>query len=460
MTTNENYVRKFANTELERENRYLARKKMNTSNFFAELKRRHVYRVAIAYTVVAWLLIQVATQVFPFFEIPNWVVRLVVLVVVLGFPIALIIAWAFEMTPQGMKRAEDIAPNEYIPHWSARRFAALIVTIAMLATGLMMFPLVRKSTSRAQITAPLTHSQKSIAVLPLLNENGDPDDEYFSDGLSEELIAALAQLKGLKVIGRSSSFLFKDKKEDSKTIGEKLGVGTLLEGTVRKQGDHVRIVAELVNATDGSELWSRTFDREVKDIFAVQAEIAEAVATSLELTVLGAEKRSMKSAATKSVEAHNAYLQGHFYFERRNLEDYRKAVGFFDQAIRFDPDYALAYAERSGALTWIGDLSSEKQKKAWAAAGSDAERAIAIDPGLAEAHAALGWVRFFVEWKFAEGLAELRRAQQLSPWNPTASDLMARVVVYLGQFQEAEKLARQAIELDPLDYQARTSLVR
>jgi len=152
-------VRKFANTELERENRYLARKKMNPSNIFAELKRRHVYRVAIAYTVVAWLLIQVATQVFPFFEIPNWVVRLVVLVVVLGFPIALIIAWAFEMTPQGMKRAEDIAPNEYIPHWSARRFADLIVTIAMLATGLMMFPLVRsKSTFRAQITAPLTHS--------------------------------------------------------------------------------------------------------------------------------------------------------------------------------------------------------------------------------------------------------------------------------------------------------------
>jgi serine/threonine-protein kinase len=160
------------------------------------------------------------------------------------------------------------------------------------------------------------------------------------------------------------------------------------------------------------------------------------------------------------VEAHNAYLQGHFYFERRNLEDYRKSVGFFDQATRLDPDYALAYAERSEAWTWIGDLSNEKQKEAWAAAGSDAEKAVAIDSHLAEAHAALGWVRFFIEWKFAEGLAELGRAQELSPWNPTANDLMARVVVYLGQFQEAEKLARQAIELDPLGYQARTSLAR
>ena len=151
---------------------------MNLQNFFDELKRRHVYRVAIAYGVVAWLLIQVATQVFPFFEIPNWVVELVVLVIVLGFPIALIIAWAFEMTPEGMKRAEEIAPNEYIPHWSARRFAALIVAIAMLATGLMMFPLVRsKSTSPAQITAASTRSQKSIAVLPLLKDSGEPSDE-------------------------------------------------------------------------------------------------------------------------------------------------------------------------------------------------------------------------------------------------------------------------------------------
>jgi serine/threonine-protein kinase len=461
VTTNESYVRKFANTEPERKNRYLARKKMNLRNFFGELKRRHVYRVAIAYGVVAWLLLQVATQVFPFFEIPNWVVRLVVLVMVLGFPIALIIAWAFEMTPQGMKRAEDIAPNEYIPHWSARRFAALIVTIAMLATGLMMFPLVRsKSTSPVQITAAATRSQKSIAVLPLLNESGDRGDEYFSDGLSEELIAALAQIKELKVIGRSSSFRFKDKKDDSKTIGKKLGVTTLLEGTVRKQGDQVRIVAELVNVADGSELWSRTFERELKDIFAVQAEIAQAVATSLELTVLGGEEGSAKNASTKNMEAHNAYLQGHFYFERRNLEDYRKSVGFFDQATRLDPDYALAYAERSEAWAWIGDLSSEKKKEAWAAAGSDAEKAVAIDSHLAEAHAALGWVRFFIEWKFAEGLAELRHAQQLSPWNPTANDLMARVVVYLGQFQEAERLARQAIELDPLGYQARTSLAR
>ena len=434
---------------------------MNPGNFFAELKRRHVYRVAIAYAVVAWLFIQIATQVFPFFEVPNWIVRLVVLVTLLGLPIALVIAWAFEMTPEGLKRADEVEPNECVPRWSTRRFVALIISVAIVATGV---PLVRLSRNKPTFlsldTAASAVPQKSIAVLPLLNEGGNPGDVYFSDGLSEELISALAQIKGLKVIGRSSSFRFKDQKEDSKSIGEKLGVSTLLEGTVRKNGDRVRIVAELINTADGSEIWSRTFDRELKDIFAVQAEIAEAVATSLKLTLLGTEDGSAQKASTKSMEAHNAYLQGHFYFQRRNLEDYRKAVGFFDQAIRLDTDYALAYAERSEAWAWIGDLSSEKKKEAWKAAGSDAEKATAVDPNLAEAHAALGWVRFFIEWKFAEGLAELRRAQQLSPWNPTANDLLARVVVYFGQFEQAEKVARQSIELDPLAYQARISLAR
>jgi serine/threonine protein kinase len=229
---------------------------------------------------------------------------------------------------------------------------------------------------------------KSIAVLPLLNKSDDPNDEYFSDGLSEELIAALVQIRELKVIGRSSSFRFKDRKEDSKTIGEKLGVSTLLEGTVRKEGDRVHIVADMVNAADGIELWTRTFDRDLKDIHAVQEEIARAVAESLKVTLLGSDLA--QKSAPKNVEAHNAYLLGHFHFQRRNLEDYRKAVTYFDEAIRLNPDYALAYAERSEAWFFIGDVSSEEKKEAWAAAGSDAERAVAIDPGLAEAQCGVG----------------------------------------------------------------------
>jgi TolB-like protein len=443
-----------------RDRRYLSWKGMKSRNFFAELKRRHVYRVAIAYGVVAWLVIQIATQVLPVFEIPAWAVRLVVLLLIIGFPVALALAWAFDLTPEGIKRTGDL-PNDYALRWSARKFVAVVVTLAMLAVGLLTFQLVHtKSAPLQKVADTSAAAEKSIAVLPLLNESSNSNDDYFSDGLSEELIAALAQVKGLKVIGRSSSFRFKDHQEDSKSIGEKLGVSTLLEGTVRKNGDRVRIVAELVNAADGSELWSGTFNRELKDIFAVQAEIAEAVAASLKLTLLGTEDDPVKNVATKSVDAHNAYLQGHFYFQRRDFEGYLKAVSFFDQAIRFDPGYALAYAERSEAWTWIGDLSSEKQKDAWSKAASDGEKAVAIEPKLAEAHAALGWARFFAEWRFDEGLAELRRAQQLAPWNPSTNDLLAPVVVYLGQLEEADKLAREAIEHDPLAYQARQSLAR
>ena len=432
------------------------------NNFFAELKRRNVYKVAVAYAVVGWLLVQVTTQVFPIFEIPNWALRLIVLAIIIGFPIALVMAWAFELTPEGIKRTEDVDLAQV--RTKAHAWIYIVVVGAVVSISLFFigrYTVGNKTTPRLSETAiGSSIPQKSIAVLPLLNESGDPRDEYFSDGLSEELIAALGQIRDLKVIGRSSSFRFKDRKEEPKTIGEKLGVSTLLEGTVRKQGDKVRIVAELINAADGTELWSRIFDRELKDIFAVQAEIAKAVAASLELTLLGIKDAVATNASTKSVEAHNAYLQGHFYFARRNVEDYRKAITFFDQATRLDPDYALAYAERSEAWTFIGDLDTEQKKDAWAAAKRDAEKAVAVGPNLAEAHAALGWVRFFVEWKFAEGLAELRRAKELAPANPTANDLLARVLVYLGQIQEAEKLARQAIELDPLAYLARGNLAR
>jgi TolB-like protein len=430
---------------------------MKSSNFFAELKRRNVYKVAVAYAVVAWLLMQIASQIFPFFEIPNWAVRLVVLLLIIGFPIALIIAWAFEATPEGIKRTEAADAAGQRSRGGAWIYIVLIG--AVLSVGLFFvgrYTAGRATPQQGEATAAIP--QKSIAVLPLLNESGDPGDEYFSDGLSEELIAALAQINGLKVIGRSSSFRFKDRHEEPKAIGEKLGVSTLLEGTVRKQDDRVRIVAELVNAADGIALWTRTFDRELRDIFTVQQEIARAVAESLKVTLLGSNEKSAQMASN-SVEAHNAYLQAHFHFQRRNVEEYRKAITYFDQAIQLDPNYALAYAERSEVWTMIGDLTGQRAT-AYPKARSDAEKAVEIAPALAEAHAALGWVRFFGEWKFAEGLSELNRAKELSPANPTANDLLARVIVYLGRIDEAERQARQAVELDPLSVATQFNLGR
>src|SRR5438552_1185256 len=421
--------------------------------------RRNVYKVAITYAVVAWLLIQAASILLPTFEGPAWVMNAFVVLLALGFALVVFISWAFEATPEGLKRTRDV-PSDVaaaLPTWSPRKFATFIITAALIAAGLLAYQFLRPKSST--VIQPSEAAAKSIAVLPLLNESGDPKDEYFSDGLSEELIAALAQIKDLKVIGRSSSFRFKDRKEEPKAIAEKLGVRTLLEGTVRKQGERVRIVAELINAADGIELWTRTFDRELKDIFAVQEEIARAVAESLKVTLLGSQDRPAQRGAPSNVEAHNAYLQGHFHFQRRNLEDYRKAVGYFDQAIQLDPDYALACAERSEAWTFIGDLTGQREP-AWSKARSDAERAVAIAPALAEARAALGWVRFFVDWKFTEGLSELKRAKEFSPSNPTANDLLARVILYLGRLDEAERQARHAVELDPLSVIAQGNLAR
>ena len=422
-------------------------------SFFAELKRRNVYKVAVAYGVVGWLVIQIAATIVPALHLPGAITTAVVVLVLLGFPIALVIAWAFEMTPEGMKRTENVSPNDPIPYWSRRKFAGFIIGVAGLAAILFVLQVTRPRQSKPPETA------KSIAVLPLLNESGDPKDDYFSDGLSEELIAALARIRDLKVIGRSSSFRFKDRKEEPKTIGEKLGVATLLEGTVRKQGDRVRIVAELINATDGIELWNQAFDRELKDIFAVQEEIATAVAQSLKVTLLGSGEHPSTTPSTINPEAHNAYLLGRYYFQRRNTEDYRKAVSHYGDAIRLYPDYGLAYADRSEALSLIGDLTGERNPL-WLKARRDAEKAVEVAPGLAEAHAALGWVRFFIEWKFAEGLTELRRAEELSPTNPTTSDLLARVIIYLGRIDDAEKQARQAVELDPLAASTQYNLAR
>jgi TolB-like protein/Flp pilus assembly protein TadD len=431
---------------------------MRERNFFAELKRRNVYKVAVAYIVGGWALSQGIAQVFPVFDVPNWAIRLVVLLIIIGLPVALVLAWAFEITPQGIKRTEtaDAMPQagrEKNNAWIYVVVLGAVVSIGLFFLGRYTAGNATSRNSEAAATVP----QKSIAVLPLLNESGDPKDEYFSDGLSEELIAALAQISGLKVIGRSSSFRFKERKEEPKTIGEKLGVSTLLEGTVRKQGDKVRIVAELINAADGIELWTRTFDRELKDIFAVQEEIARAVAESLKVTLLGSD--SAQKSAPKNVEAHNAYLQGHFHLVRRNVEDFRKAIDYYDQAIQLDPDYALAYAERAEAWAIFGDLTGQRPT-AYPKARSDAEKAVAIAPALAEARAALGFVRCLVDWKFADGLAELKRAKELSPANPTANDLLARIIVYLGRFDEAERQARQAVELDPLSTVAHANLAR
>jgi serine/threonine-protein kinase len=429
---------------------------MNPKKFFAELRRRHVYRVVIAYGLGAWAVIEGIAQVFPIFDVPNWVTRLIVLLIALGFPVALVLAWIFDITPEGIKRTEDSDLASPAKLTAARKANFLLIGgLAALVVLLLTDRFVLRH--GVNQTNGVAISEKSVAVLPLLNSTGDPANEYFSDGMSEEFISTLSRLQDLKVIGRTSSFQFKGKTDDSKAIGEKLGVNYLLEGSVRKSANRVRIAVALIKSGDGTNLWSETYDRELKDIFAVQSEIAGTVAKQLKVALLGNNglTASLTTAATPSnqnVEAYNALLQGNFYYNRRTAEDYRKAVGYYEEAIRLDPRYALAYANLSRAannLAALGIGASERQE-AIAKARASAQHSLTLDPNLSEAHLAQGVVFELVDFNFAGAEAEYRRGLELAPQNPSAANNLATLIAEFGRLDEAVALGQQAVALDPL----------
>ena len=335
------------------------------------------------------------------------------------------------------------------------RFALAAASLVVLGmSALFVF-----QPSRIQ-NAPLNPApEKSIAVLPLLNSTGDPANEYFSDGMSEEFISTLSRLRDLKVIGRTSSFQFKGKTDDSKTIGEKLGVYYLLEGSVRKSADRMRIAVAMIKSGDGANVWSETYDRELKDIFAVQSEIAAAVAKELKVALLGhnGQTAQLATAATPSnqnVEAYNALLQGNFYANRYTAEDYRKAIGYYEEAIRLDPRYALAYAELSNAAVSLAvnyaALPTKEREEAIAKARASAKRALELDPHLADAHSVQGTILMLIDFNFGTAEAEYRRALELAPQYAAATAQLATLLSTLGRLDEAVALGQRAIALEPL----------
>src|SRR5882724_12959343 len=389
---------------------------MNPHNFFAELKRRNVYKVAVAYAVVGWLLVQIATQVFPFFEIPNWAVRLVVLAIVIGFPIALVIAWAFELTPEGLKRTEDVdlATSSRQP----RKRAWIFVVVIAGALSLGLFFLGRYSAisgAPRQSEAATAIAQKSIAVLPFVNMSADKNDEYLSDGMTEELINVLAKVPGLRVPGRTSCFAFKGKNEEDifRKVGDQLRVGTVLEGSVRKAGDKLRVTAQLINVNDGFHLWSETYDRDMKDILAVQSDVARRVVEALQVQLGVEEARALTKKPTENPEAHRLYMLGRYHFAKFTRAGWTNAVHYFEQALQVDPNFALAYCGLADTYGWAGGQTLPG-REAWAKEMEFARKALALDPNLAEAHLAMGTALYSVLGPYASK-KELDRAVELNP---------------------------------------------
>src|SRR5947199_6398205 len=303
---------------------------MDLGNFFAELKRRNVYKVAIAYGVVAWLLIQVATQVFPFFEIPNWVVRLVVLVIIIGFPVGLINAWAFELTPEGLKRTET-ADAEHSAGRSLKRTWIYVVIIAG-AISIGLFFLGRYTSSKQSAGAELPG--KSIAVLPFDNLSRDPDNAYFAEGVQDEILTRLAKVADLKVISRTSTEKYKSKPDNLREIAKQLGVSNILEGSVQKAADQVRVSVQLINATTDGHLWAEIYDRKLTDIFKVETDIAKTIAETLQAKLTGSEEHAISVKPTADAAAYQLYLKGRFFWGRRSGDNIPKAIEYFEEAIR------------------------------------------------------------------------------------------------------------------------------
>ncbi len=407
--------------------------------FWEQLKRRKVIRVAIGYCALSWLLVQVASTLIPAFDIPIWTLRLLVLLLAIGFPFALMMSWTYVATADGPRLESDGVP-----------------------TPLAIREIVAPPTESTVTLPAATPNPASIAVLPLVNMSSDKEQDYFSDGLSEELLNLLAQIPGLHVAGRTSSFSFKDKHATIAEIGSALNVATVLEGSVRKSGDRIRITAQLIKSQDGYHLWSQTYDRELTDIFEVQDEIAGAVVAALKLKLLPAQQPSHAGHHVPSPAAHNHFLLGRQFLNRATADGFKRAVVAYNKAVALEPDYAAALSGLALAEAYASDdtESDEAMLHGRQRAGEWAERAVELDPALGEAYTARAVLRFVFEQDWNGGDADFSQALKFNPGDVMTHWQRSRLLAALGRLPEALDAARTATDLDPLSAQAWEILAR
>ena len=404
---------------------------MDPKNFFAELKRRNVYKVAIAYGVIAWLLMQIASQIFPFFEIPNWAVRLVVLLLILGFPIALVLAWAFDLTPEGLKRTE----------WADRKPA-------------------RPSRNKAwRQTESVKVPAKSIAVMPFENRSEDKANAYFADGIQDEILTLLSKIADLKVISRTSTRQYQSRPRNLREIAKQLGVANILEGSVQKVADQVRVNVQLVNAHTDSHLWANTYDRKLTDIFGVESEIAKGIAESLQAKLTSHEEQALAVKPTNNPEAYDAYLRGlsfdaRFHFSIGDRDLGLKAVGFYERAVQLDPKFALAWARLSRAHAVLyfvpGDETTAARRDA---AKSALENAQKLQPNSPETLLALGYYQYHVLRDYGLAKSTFGHVSKMLPGSGEVPAAVAFVARREGHWDESVAYFEHALALDPRNVQ-------
>ncbi len=389
---------------------------------------------------------QIATQVFPFLEIPNWAIRLVIMLIVIGFPIALVIAWAFELTPEGLKRT-DFADE--LPKKSARSHAWIYVVVIAGAVSMSLFFLGRYTSSKQSEGAELP--AKSIAVLPFDNLSRDPDNAYFTEGIQEEILTRLAKIADLKVISRASTQRFKSAPDNLPVIAKQLGVTNVLEGSVQKSADRVRVNVQLINALTDAHLWADIYDRKLTDIFAVESDIAKAIADTLQTKLTGSEQHAIAVRPTENTEAHQLYLKGRFFWNKRTGNDLKKSIDYFQQAIAADPNYALAYAGVADAYVLLPSYTAGTPRDCYPKAKAAAKKALELDDTLAEAHTSLAMALCLYDFDFSQAAREFQRAIELNPNYATAHHWYGNITLAaLGRFNDAIVEGKRSVELDPL----------
>jgi TolB-like protein/lipopolysaccharide biosynthesis regulator YciM len=432
---------------------------VNLPKFFTELKRRNVYKVAVAYAVVAWLLIQAASIFFPAFDAPPWVMKIFIIVIIFGFPVALIFSWAFEITPEGIKLESEIEQSKSIARRTGRKIVALTIALAVVAAGLFVYQLVRSKSDTSGSSATATIANKSIAVLPFANLSHDPDNAYFAEGVQDEILTRLAKIADLKVISRTSTQKYKSAPDNLRDIAKQLGVANILEGSVQKAADQVRVNVQLINATTDAHLWADIYDRKLTDIFAVESDITKTIAETLQTKLTGSEKTAIAKRPTANTRAYEFYLRGRFFWNKRTGNGFKTAITYFQQAIDNDPNFALAYAGLADTYVLLPAFTWAAPQDAMPKAKVAAQKALELDNTLAEAHTSLAMVLRAYDFDYTQAVVEFKRAIELNPnYAPAHYWFGTHVLSALGRFDEAIAEVKRAIELDPLSLVANVDL--
>ncbi len=434
---------------------------MNLKNLIQELKRRNVFKVATAYIIAGWLIIQIVSSVFPVFKFPAWTSQFVIILVLIGFPIAIILAWAFELTPDGVKRTGEVPEEHSITQTTGKKLNNAFLVLLSLAVLLLLYkvffgkpsPAVNKQPLKPSVSDTTTIPSKSIAVLPFENLSTDKANAYFADGMQDEILTKLAQLGNLKVISRTSVEQYKSHPGNLKTIGNELGVRTVLEGSVQKAGDQIRVIVQLINVRNDSHIWAMTYTRKLKDVFTVQTQIADNITKSLKLKLLPADERNLEAAPTNNAQAYDLYLKArydmHRYINTGVLP--RNAIRWYHQAIQLDTTFALAYADLAKSeLFWSYYKNKDSLRHQ---ALIHAKTALNINPNLAEGHLQLGKTYQAIDSDNNRAEKEFTSAYSLAPKNPDILNTLANMDINAGKWDSALAKLKKAFNLDPRNRQ-------